>query len=155
MKTDLFQSCDHYWVFQIFWHIEINTLSASSFKIWKNSTGIPPLPLALFIVMLPKAHLTLHSRSSGSRWVITWSWLSFLNEPYLPTPLLPYNSHFSSLLYFSLYITCHQKLSDIIAECLLLAIIKLIVTLMRHQQLRDEVNYFILRQFHGLLFCYQ
>ena len=31
----------------------------------------PSLPLALFIVMLPKAHLTLHSRMSGSRWVIT------------------------------------------------------------------------------------
>jgi len=26
--------------------------------------------------MLPKAHLTLHSRTSGSRWVITPSWLS-------------------------------------------------------------------------------
>ena len=26
--------------------------------------------------MLPKAHLTLHSRISGSRWVITPSWLS-------------------------------------------------------------------------------
>ena len=27
-------------------------------------------------LMLPKAHLTLHSRMSGSRWVITPSWLS-------------------------------------------------------------------------------
>ena len=25
MKTDLFQSCDHCWVFQICWHIECNT----------------------------------------------------------------------------------------------------------------------------------
>ena len=33
-------------------------------------------PLALFIVMLPKAHLTLHSRMSTSSWVITRSWLS-------------------------------------------------------------------------------
>ena len=33
-------------------------------------------PLALFIVVLPKAHLTSHSRMSGSRWVITPSWLS-------------------------------------------------------------------------------
>ena len=32
--------------------------------------------LALFIVMLPKVHLTSHSRMSGSRWVITPSWLS-------------------------------------------------------------------------------
>ena len=30
-------------------------------------TGIPSPPLALFIVMLSKAHLTSHSRVSGSR----------------------------------------------------------------------------------------
>ena len=76
MKTDLFQSCDHCWVFQICWHIECSTFTASSFRIWNSSTGIPSPPLALFIVMLPKAHLTAHSRMSGSRWVITPSWLS-------------------------------------------------------------------------------
>ena len=32
--------------------------------------------LCLFVVMLPKAHLTSHSRMSGSRWVITPLWLS-------------------------------------------------------------------------------
>ena len=36
----------------------------------------PSPPLALFVVMLSKAHLTSHSRMSGSRWVITPSWLS-------------------------------------------------------------------------------
>ena len=41
------------------------------------SFGILLPPLALFIVMLPKAHLTLHSRMSGSRWVITPLWLSW------------------------------------------------------------------------------
>ena len=76
MKTDLFQSCGHCWVFQICWHIECSTFTASSFRIWNSSTGIPSPPLALFIVMLPKAHLTSHSRMSGSRWVITPSWLS-------------------------------------------------------------------------------
>ena len=30
-----------------------------SFRIWNSSTGIPSPPLALFIVMLPKAHFTL------------------------------------------------------------------------------------------------
>ena len=29
MKTNLFQSCDHCWVFQICWHIECNTLTES------------------------------------------------------------------------------------------------------------------------------
>ena len=76
MKTDLFQSCGHCWVFQICWHIECSTFTASSFRIWNSSTGIPSPPLALFIVMLPKAHLTLLSRISGSRLVITPLWLS-------------------------------------------------------------------------------
>ena len=75
MKTDLFQSCGHCWVFQICWHIDCSTFTASSFKIWNSSTGIPSPPPALFVVMLPKAYLTSHSRMSGSRWVITPSWL--------------------------------------------------------------------------------
>ena len=76
MKTDLFQSHGHCWVFQICWHIECSTFTASSFRIWNSLTGIPSPPLALFIVMLSKAHLTSHSRLSGSRWVITPLWLS-------------------------------------------------------------------------------
>ena len=76
MKIDLFQFCGHCWNFQICWHIECSTCTASSFKIWNSSTGISTPPLAFFIVMLPKAFLTLHSRKSGSRWVITPSWLS-------------------------------------------------------------------------------
>ena len=76
MNTDLFQSCGHCWAFQICWHIECNTFTASSFRIWNSSTEIPSPPLALFVVMLPKAHLTSHSRMSGSRWVITPLWLS-------------------------------------------------------------------------------
>ena len=48
MKTDLFQSCGHCWVFQICWHIECNTFTASSFRIWNSSTGIPLTSLALF-----------------------------------------------------------------------------------------------------------
>ena len=82
MKTDLFQSCGHCWVFQICWHVECSTFTVSSFRIWNSSTGIPSPPLALFVVMLPKAHLTLNSRMYGSRWVImllclSGSWRSF------------------------------------------------------------------------------
>ena len=76
MKTDPFQSCGHFWVFKICWHIECSTFTASSFRIWHSSTGIPSPPLALFVVMLSKAHLTSHFRMSGSRWAITPSWLS-------------------------------------------------------------------------------
>ena len=64
------------WVFLICWHNECHTFTASSFRIWNSPTGIPSPPVALFIVMLPNAHLTLHSRMSGSRWVITPLWLS-------------------------------------------------------------------------------
>ena len=65
------------WVFQICWHIEWSTLIASFFRIWNSSAGIPSPLLALFVVMLPKAYLTSHSRMSGSRWVITPLWLSW------------------------------------------------------------------------------
>ena len=83
MKTDFFQSCGHCWVFQICWHIECSTFTVSSFRIWNSSTGIPSPSLALFIVMLSKAHLTSHSRVSGSRSVITPSWLSGLWRSFL------------------------------------------------------------------------
>ena len=84
MKTDLFQSdCGHCWVFQISWHIECSILWASSFRIWNSLTGIPSPALALFLVMLPEAHLTLHSKMSGSRWVITASWLSWSCRSFL------------------------------------------------------------------------
>ena len=73
------------WPFPVLWpllsfpnlqHIECSTFTASSFRIWNSSTGIPSPPLALFVVMLSKAHLTSHSRISGSRFVTTPSWLS-------------------------------------------------------------------------------
>ena len=54
MKTDLFQSCGHCWVFQICWHIECNTLTASSFRVLNSSAGISSPPLALFVVTLPR-----------------------------------------------------------------------------------------------------
>ena len=59
MKTYLFQSCGHCWGFQFCWHIECSTLTASSVGIWNSSAGIQRPPLVWFLVMLPKAHLTL------------------------------------------------------------------------------------------------
>ena len=83
MKTDLFQFCGHCWVFQICWHIECSTFTASSLRIWNSSTGVLSPLLALFVVMLSKAHLTSHSRMSGSRWVTTPSWLSGSRRSFL------------------------------------------------------------------------
>ena len=76
METDLFQSCGHCLVLQVCWHIECSTFTASSFRVWNSTAGIPLSSLALFTVMLPKAHLTSYSRMSGSRWVSTAPWLS-------------------------------------------------------------------------------
>ena len=52
------------WPFPVLWPllsfpnllIECSTFTASSFRILNSSAGIPSPPLALFIVMLPKAH---------------------------------------------------------------------------------------------------
>ena len=76
IKTDLFQSCGHCWVFQICWHFESSIFTASLSRIWNSSTGTSLPPLPLFILMLSKAHLTSNSNMSGSRRVITPSWLS-------------------------------------------------------------------------------
>ena len=54
----IFSSCGNFWVFQICWRIECSTFTATSFRIWNSSAEIPSPPLALFLVMLPKAHLT-------------------------------------------------------------------------------------------------
>ena len=55
-----------YWMKSIF--------TASSFRIWNNSIGIPSPPLALFVVMLSKAHLTSHSRMF---WVVKIFFVQF------------------------------------------------------------------------------
>ena len=71
MKTELFQSCGHCWIFQICSQTECSTFTTSSLRILKSSARILSPPLPLFVVMLPKAHLTSHSRVSGSRGVTT------------------------------------------------------------------------------------
>ena len=50
MKTDHFQSCGHCSIFQICWHIECNTLTASLLGYAIAQVGIPSQPLALFVV---------------------------------------------------------------------------------------------------------
>ena len=72
------------WLFPVLWPLLFSkfagilsaALSQHHLRILNSSAGILSLPPALFILMLPKAHLALHSRMSGSRWVITPSWLS-------------------------------------------------------------------------------
>ena len=80
MKTDLFQSCGHCWVFQICWHTGCITLTASSFRFLNGSAEILPPALVLFIVMLVKVPFDFTVQISCSRWVTTplWSLRPFL-----------------------------------------------------------------------------
>ena len=71
--------CPVLWPLLSFWNLLadwVQPFTPSSFRIWNSSTGISSPPLALFVGMLSKGHLTSHSRMSGSLWVITPSWLS-------------------------------------------------------------------------------
>ena len=82
-RKQLFLSCGHFWVFQVCWYNECSIATAASFTIWNILAGIPSPPRAMFLVMLPKAHLTSHSRTSGSRWMIIPSRLSLSFRPFL------------------------------------------------------------------------
>ena len=107
IRIGLFQSCCHCLVFQICWHIECNTLIASSFRILNSSLGIPPPPPASLAAVLPKAHLTSHSRMSGSEWESTPLQLSGPLRSFLYS-LSVYSFHLFliSLLLLDLYHFC-------------------------------------------------
>jgi len=72
MKTDLFQSYGHCWVFQICWHLECSTFIASSFRIWNRSAGILSPPLALFVVMLSEAFWIQDGWVEGCGLIFSW-----------------------------------------------------------------------------------
>ena len=114
MKTDLFQSYGPCWVFQICWHIECSTFTASAFRIWKNSAGIPSCPLALSWCFLRPTWLHILECLAPGEWshhhgylghedllcivflciLATFSWyLLVLLGPYHFCPLLCPSSH--------------------------------------------------------------
>ena len=95
-SSDYLLTWGHSWVFQICWYIECSTVTASSSSIWNSSAEIPSPPLTLFVVMLPKVHLTSHSRMPGFRLVITLSWLFGLLFCHL---FLISSAHVRSLLF--------------------------------------------------------
>ena len=77
MKTDLFQSCGHCWVFQICWHIECSACTASSSRIWTSSTGIPSgchfLLQGIFMSLGSIPHWQVDSLPLAPLWVhIIW-----------------------------------------------------------------------------------
>ena len=66
---------------------------ALSFRDLNNSLGISLHPLALLTAVLPKAHLTSLSRTSGSGWLTTPSWLSGSLRSFLYSSSM-YSFHF-------------------------------------------------------------
>ena len=80
MKTDLFQSCGHCWVFQTYWHIECSILTASSFKIWNSSAAYTSRKVHIYACRFFKikrsfcAHCSIMILTLNSI-----SWLSFHN----------------------------------------------------------------------------
>ena len=68
------------WHFPVLWPLlsfpNLLAYWVQHFSIWNSTAAIPSPPLALFIVMLPKAHLTSLSRMSGFSWVTTPLWIS-------------------------------------------------------------------------------
>ena len=112
METDLFQSCDYCWLFQICWHIECNTFTASSFRIWNSSTEIPLSLLALFVMMLPQVHLTCHSRCLAlGEWSHHHGYLGhedlFLDDPMDVGNLISGSSAFSESSFYIWKFTVH------------------------------------------------
>ena len=100
MKTDLFQSCGHCWVFQICWHTECSTLAAS-FRILNNSAGIPSPPLTLFIIMFPEAHLTSFILIHGPKIPGFYAILFFRASDFTVT-----TRHIHSWVLFPLWCSC-------------------------------------------------
>ena len=49
MKTDLFHSCGYCWVFQICWHIECSSFTASSFRIWIAQLELSTITSSSFV----------------------------------------------------------------------------------------------------------
>ena len=96
MKTDLFQSYGHCWVFQICWHIGCSILTASSFRVWNSLARIPSPQLASFLGMLSMAHLISHSRMSGFLALLLLAALGSICHPHGLPPAEFWPLHFLS-----------------------------------------------------------
>ena len=77
-------NCSENWPFPVLWPLLsftnllrcwVQHFNSIIFRTFYSLAEISSPPLALFIIMLPKAHSISHSRMFGSRWVNTPSWL--------------------------------------------------------------------------------
>ena len=93
-----FQFCGNRWVFQICWSIKCITLTASYFRIWNSSAGIPSSPvrsIPLLSIIVPIF-----------AWYIPFKSLIFLKTvlvfPFYCFPLFVCTDHLGRLSYCSL-----------------------------------------------------
>ena len=114
------KDCNENWPFPVLWPLlnfpnllayRAQHFHSIIFRTWNSSSGIPSPLLALFIVMLPKARLTSHSRMSGCRWVITPSWLSGLCRSFL------YSSSVYSCHLFLILLFCYCARAHLCMKC--------------------------------------
>ena len=105
MKTELFQSCGHYWIFQICWHIECSTLTASSFDI------VISFPLDIFpgVEMLHCIVIPL---------LIFWRSFTLFSTATAPI-CIPTNNEFpfSPHPHQHLFSWCHPDRCEVIPHC--------------------------------------
>ena len=78
--TTFLRDWNENWPFPVLWPLLsfpnllaywVKHFNSIIFRIWNRLSGIPSPPLALLVVLLPKAHLTSPFKWSGSRWLIT------------------------------------------------------------------------------------
>ena len=53
IKTDLFQSCGHCWIFQICWHTEWSTFTVPTFRIWNSWNSITSTSFFVWYFLRP------------------------------------------------------------------------------------------------------
>ena len=82
-ETDFFQSRGHCWIFQLCWHVERGTFTASSFRIWNSwevYNGVSHRPYSMELSWIEAwRHLT--DQEQGWMEPGSW-WLSFLARKY-------------------------------------------------------------------------
>ena len=130
--------------------------AVSSFRNLNSSAGIPSPPLGLYLVMLPKAHLTSQSRMSGSR--LPRSFRPFLYSSYVYSCHLFLISSASvrSLLFMSFIVLSFEwnipLISPIFLKWSLLFPILLLSSIALHCSLKEGV---LVSHCYSLQLCIQ
>ena len=115
LTTALLGNWHEDWPFPVLWSLLglpdllkywVQHFNSIIFRVLNSSTGIPFHPLALLTAVLPKAHLTSHSRMSRSGWMTTPLWLSGSLRSVLHSSVYFFHLSWSLQLLLGLYFFC-------------------------------------------------